>query len=84
MFGVRSQTPRLNIENKAAQSSGESHLSEEIGEVICIVHFPDSFSSSSFRSLDHDRVANLLSSLARWAEQQGEYKKAVKRSLFPY
>lgn len=72
-----SQRPSLNTESKAAQGEWEHHLSEQVGEVICIVHFPDPFSSSSFRGLDHDRVANLLSSLARGAEQQGKDKKAA-------
>lgn len=75
-----SQSPSLNIQDEAAQVSGKSHLSEQIGEVICIVNFPDSFSSSSFRSLDHDRVANLLSSLATRAEQQSKYKQAAESS----
>lgn len=75
-----SEPPSPNIKNKAAPTSRKSHLSEQTGEVICIVNFPDSFPSSSFRSLDHDRVANLLSSLARRAEQQGKYKKAAESS----
>lgn len=74
-----SQSPSLNIQDEAAQVSGKSHLSEQIGEVICIVNFPDSFSSSSFRSLDHDRVANLLSSLATRAEQS-KHKQAAESS----
>lgn len=40
-------------------------LSEEVGEIIGTVDFADSFSSTSFRSLDHHRVADLLSSLAK-------------------
>lgn len=66
--------------SEGAQGEWEHHLSEQVGEVICIVHFPDPFSSSSFRGLDHDRVANLLSSLARGPEQQDKDKKAVESS----
>ena len=42
------------------QLSIGTHLSEEIGKLLGVVHLPDALSSPSFRGLHHDGEADLV------------------------
>lgn len=53
---------------RGGKKAGPNYLSEEVGEVLCNVHFPDPFASSSFRGFDHDRIANFFSCLSTFVE----------------